>query len=95
VKILEACFAYLNEGCPIGQHEKWRAKKNCAEAKNAEASDASGASASAVGSPDEKQKKGPSRPPPTEGFKLTLRKLMPKLEAAFKANDETVDASGA
>ncbi len=90
VKILEACFAYLNEGCPIGQHEKWRAEK-----KNAGTGDASGASASAVGSPDEKQKKGPSRPPPTEGFKLTLRKLMPRLEAAFKANDETVDASGA
>ena len=39
------------------------------------------------------EKKAPSRPPPTEGFKLTLRKLVPKLEAAFKANDELVDAS--
>jgi ubiquitin-conjugating enzyme E2 O len=92
VKILEACAAYLNESCPIGQHEKWRAEKRNA----GRAGDGSGASASdPVGSPDDKKEKGPSRPPPTEGFKLTLRKLMPKLEAAFKANDETVDASGA
>ena len=88
-KILDACAAYLHEGCPIGQHETWRAEKH---RNKADATDGSSASAS-VGSPD--AKKGPSRPPPTEGFKLTLRKLLPRLEAAFKANDETVDASGA
>ena len=80
-KILDACAAYLHEGCPIGQHQKWRAEN---DNNKADATD---------GSPD--AKKRPSRPPPTEGFKLTLRKLLPRLEAAFKANDETFDASGA
>ena len=53
--------------------------------------DASGEASGVSGASDEcsgSEKKAPSRPPPTEGFKLTLRKLVPRLEAAFKANDE-------
>jgi ubiquitin-conjugating enzyme E2 O len=58
--------------------------------------DASGEASGVSGASDEcsgSEKKAPSRPPPTEGFKLTLRKLVPRLEAAFKANDELVAAS--
>jgi len=56
--------------------------------------DASGEASGVSGASDEcsgSEKKAPSRPPPTEGFKLTLRKLVPRLEAAFKANDELVE----
>ena len=97
-KILRVCRAYLDEGCPIGQYAKF--SKTEAEEEKPYGADAAtpGTSEDASESSESREKgpsKGPSRPPPTEGFKLTLRKLVPRLEAAFKANDELVDAEGA
>jgi ubiquitin-conjugating enzyme E2 O len=112
-KILRVCRAYLEEGCPIGQHDArllagdnaktggsgtTDGKADAAAAAEPEAfsRDASGEASGVSGASDEcsgSEKKAPSRPPPTEGFKLTLRKLVPRLEAAFKANDELVAAS--
>ena len=100
-KILRVCRAYLDEGCPIGQYDA-RAEKEREEGREKEKEkdeDGVGGEAETPGMPAGASTSGsrakPSRPSPTEGFKLTLRKLVPRLEAAFKANDELVDASGA
>ena len=99
-KILRVCRAYLDEGCPIGQYDA-RAEKEREEGREKEKEkdeDGVGGEAETPGMPAGASTSGsrakPSRPSPTEGFKLTLRKLVPRLEAAFKANDELVDASG-
>jgi hypothetical protein len=97
-KILRVCRAYLDEGCPIGQYDARLVGENVSA--DAGGSGTTGKADAAAEPPSRSasqssgsEKKAPSRPPPTEGFKLTLRKLVPKLEAAFKANDELVDAS--
>ena len=97
-KILRVCRAYLDEGCPIGQYDARLVSENVSA--DAGGSGTTGKADAAAEPPSRSasqssgsEKKAPSRPPPTEGFKLTLRKLVPKLEAAFKANDELVDAS--
>jgi ubiquitin-conjugating enzyme E2 O len=88
---LSACDAYL-DGCPIGEYvEGWKEAlqaDNEASPKDTESSatksETPETETSSATPPSSKRKR--VKPPPSAGFKLALRKLLPKLVMAFETN---------